>query len=87
MDSSKSQYSTATVLSNNKVSPLEGGHSKKIGVMWTLKHEIISPKFYELPIKKNLKDDTGMDFLNFYNNIKMCISVVTRLQEYLITDH
>ena len=42
---------TNMVRSNRKDFPLEGVHSTKIGGMWTLKHEIISPKFYDLIIK------------------------------------
>ena len=37
-DSPKDQYPTTLVLANKKSAPLEGGHYKKIGVMWTLKH-------------------------------------------------
>ena len=42
---------TTVVLSNRRAPPLNGGHSTNIGGMWTLKHEIISSKFYELLIK------------------------------------
>ena len=49
-DSPKAQDTTTMVLDNKKSPPLEGGHSTKIGGMWTLKHEISSPKFYELLI-------------------------------------
>ena len=52
--------------------------------MWTLKHEIISPKFYELLTKTELKGDTALDPNNFYNHIKMCINVATRLREDII---
>ena len=62
------------VLDNKKASPLEGGHSTKIGGMWTLKHEISSPKFYEFLIKIYLKGDTDMDLKNFYNHINMCLN-------------
>ena len=51
--------------------------------MWILKHEIISPKLYELLIKIEIKGDTTLYLKNFYNHIKMCINAVTRLQEYL----
>ena len=51
MDSPKAQDPTTLLPANNNTPPLEGGNSTKIGAMWTLKHEIISPKFYELLIK------------------------------------
>ena len=41
--SSKPQDPTTVVPANRRDLPLGGGHSKKIGVMWTLKHEISSP--------------------------------------------
>ena len=41
---------TTVVLTNSTDPPLEGGHSTKIGGMWTLKYEISSPKLYELLI-------------------------------------
>ena len=62
---------TTVVLDNRRDPPLEGGNSTKIGGMWTLKHEIRSPKFYELLIKTELKGDTSLDINNFYNHIKM----------------
>ena len=40
-----------TVQTNRRVPPLEGGISENIGGMWTLKHEISSPRLYELLIK------------------------------------
>ena len=49
-DSPKAQDTTTVVSAKNKYPPLEGGHSTKNGVMWTLKHEIGSPKFYEILI-------------------------------------
>ena len=55
--------------------------------MWTLKHEISSPKFYELFIKTELKGYTALDLNNFYNHINICINVVTRLQEDLIPSY
>ena len=48
--------------------------------MWTLKHEIRSPKFYVLLIKTELKYGTSLDLKNFYNHIKMCLNVVVILQ-------
>ena len=51
MDSTKAQYPTNVVTYNKKDTPLEDGNSTKIGGMWTLKHEIILPKLYEILIK------------------------------------
>ena len=53
--------------------------------MWTLKHEISSPKFHELFIKIELKGETALDLNSFYNHITMCLNAVTRLQEDLIS--
>ena len=47
--------------------------------MWTLKHEISSPRFYELLINTELKRDTALDLKNFYNHIKMSLNAVNRL--------
>ena len=55
--------------------------------MWTLKHEISSPKLYELLIKTELKGDTAMDLNNFFNHINMCLNAVTRLREDLLPDY
>ena len=52
MDSPKYSDPDNVVPTKNKVPLLEGGNSTKIGGMWTLKHDIRSPKFYELIIKK-----------------------------------
>ena len=60
--------------------PLDSGNSTEIDGMWTLKHEIRSPKVYELIIKTELNVDTALYPNNFYNHIKMCLNVVTRLQ-------
>ena len=49
-DSPKYQYPTNLFLSNNKAPKLEGVHSTSIGDMWNLKHDIISPKFFEFLI-------------------------------------
>ena len=77
-----------TVVPNNRrAPPLEGEHSTKIGGMWTLKHEINSPKFCELLIKTELKGDTALDLKNFFNHINMCLNAVTRLREYLLPDY
>ena len=72
------------VLAISRASPLEGGHSTKIGGLWNLKHDISSPKFYELLIKTELTGDTAMDLKNFYYHIKMCLNAVTRLLENLL---
>ena len=49
-DTSTPPDPTTVVLTDSTSPPLEGVHSTKIGGMWTLKHEISSPKFYELLI-------------------------------------
>ena len=49
--------SNTVVPTNRRDPPLEGGHSTKTGGMWTLKHDISSPKFYELLMKTELKGD------------------------------
>ena len=51
MDTPKAQDPPTAFLANKKATPSEGGYSTKFGGMWTFKHEIISPKFYELLIK------------------------------------
>ena len=45
MDSPKAQDPNTVVQTNKKYLRLEGGHSMKIGGIWTLKHDINSPKF------------------------------------------
>ena len=59
------------VLDNRRDPPLDGGNSMKIGGMWTLKHDISSPKLYEILIRTQLKGDTYLDLKNFYNHINM----------------
>ena len=54
MHSPKSQNTSTAVPDNKKSPPLKGGNSKNIYGMWTLKHDIRSPKFYELFIKTEL---------------------------------
>ena len=71
---------TTTVNINKRAPPLEGGISGNIGGMWTLKHEISSPRFYEIFIKTQLKGDTALDLKNFYNHINMSINAVNRLK-------
>ena len=50
-DASNPPDPTTMVPANRRDPPLDGGIYTKIGGMWTLKHEIISPKFYEILIK------------------------------------
>ena len=78
---------TTMVQTNKRAPPLEGGISQIIGGMLTLKHEVSSPRFYELLIKTYLKGDTTLDLKNFYNHIKKSLNAVTRLREYLLTDY
>ena len=84
-DSPKDQNPTTVVPDNKKATPLEGGCFTKIGGMWTLKHDIISPKFYEIFIKTWIKGDTDIYLKYFYKYINTCINAVTRLQEDLLT--
>ena len=58
------QEPTSVVPAFRRAPPSEEGHSTIIGGMLTLKHEIISPKFYELLIKTELKGDTALDLKN-----------------------
>ena len=60
-DTSTPPEPTTVVQTNKRAPQSKGGHSTKIGGMWTLKHEIISPKFYELLIKTELKGDNALD--------------------------
>ena len=50
-DTSTTPDPTTTVQTNRRAPPLEGGKFTNIVGMCTLKHRIISPKFYELLIK------------------------------------
>ena len=86
-DTSTPPYPTTVVPTNNRDPQLEGGISDKICGMWTLKHEISSPKVYELLIKTGLKGDTALDLKNFFNHIKMCLNAVTRIREDLLPDY
>ena len=83
-DSPKYQNPTTVVPDKKKDPSLEGGYYTKIGVIWTLKHEIISPKLYDLLINIELKGDTDMDLKNFYNHINMYLNMVTRPREELL---
>ena len=64
-DTSNPPDATTMLLDNRRAPPLDGGHSTKIGGMWTLKHEISSPKFYEILIKTELEGYTAMDLKSF----------------------
>ena len=83
-DTSTPPDSTTVVPANRRDPPLEGVHYTKIGGMWTLKHEISSPKLCELLIKKSLKGDTTLYLKKLYNHINMCLNAMTRLQEGLL---
>ena len=80
MYASKDQDPTTVVPTNNKSLPLEGRRSTKNGGIRTIKHEISSPKLYELLINRELKDDTDLDLKNFYNHMNMCPNEVTRFR-------
>ena len=77
-------YPTTVVPDNKNSPPLDGGQSTKIGGIWTLKHEISSPKLYELLINTELKEDTALYLKNFYNHINICLNALTRLQGDII---
>ena len=79
IDSPKAQDPSIAGLANNNATLLKGGHSKKIGGMWTFKHEINSTKLYELLVNTEPKGDADMNLKNFYKHIKMCINMVNRL--------
>ena len=79
-DSPKPRDPNVSVSTNRTDPPLDGGHSTNIGGMWTLKHDIRSPKLYELIIKTELKGYIDVDLKNFYNHIKMCLNAVTILR-------
>ena len=78
-DSTKPPGTTTVVPSNRRAPPLKGGQSTKTGGMWTLKHDIGSPIFYELLIKIELKEDTALELKNVYNHTKMCLNAVTSI--------
>ena len=54
-DTLTSPEPTTVVSDNMMYPPLDGVHSTKTSGMWTLKHKISSPKFYELILKIELK--------------------------------
>ena len=78
---------TTTFQTNRKDPPLEGEISENVGGMWTLKHEISLPIFYELLIKIELKGDTALDLKNFYNHVKMSLNAMNILREQLLPDY
>ena len=65
------------VTDSNKAPTSEGRHYIKIDGVWTLKHDIRSPKFYEILKKIYLKGDTAIYLKNLYNHIMMCLNAVT----------
>ena len=83
MESPKAQNTDTVVPDNNKSPPLEVVHYIKYG-MWNIKHEIISPKIFELLIKTEIKLGIALYLKDLYNHINMCINAVTILQEYLL---
>ena len=84
MDSRKVQDTEIVVPANKNAPPLEDSHSKKIGGMWTLKHEISSTQFYEILIKTEIKGENALYLNNFCNHNKLCLNEVTILQENLL---
>ena len=65
---------TTLVMANRRDPPLDGRQPTKFGGMRNLKQDIISPKFYELLINKELKGDIALYLKNFYNHINICIN-------------
>ena len=60
---------------------------EKNGVIWTLKHEISSPKFYDILIKIKLKGKNALNLRNFYGRTKMYLNAVTILREDFLPDY
>ena len=85
-DSPKAKDPTTEVPAKNKAPQLEDGHPTKICGTCNIKHEIRSPKFYELLIKTELAGETALYLKNLYKHIKMCLNAVTRLQEDPLPD-
>ena len=50
---------------NRRATQLDSGYYTKIDGTWTLKHEIISSKFYELIINTEIKGYTALEIKNF----------------------
>ena len=80
----KPQDFGTVVHTNRKVPLLQGRHYQKIRGMWNLKHEISSPKFYELFIKTKIKGDTDLYLNNFYNYTMMFLNEVKILWEDIL---
>ena len=79
MDSPYAHGPTTVVSDNKKAIPLEGGYSTKNGYLWTLKHDIRSPKFYELIINTELKVTLLWTSRTSTTTKNMCTNTVTRL--------
>ena len=47
---------------------------QKMGDMWNLKHDISSPKLYELLIKIEIRGDTALELNKLCNYINMCLN-------------
>ena len=75
------------LLSNKKDPQLEGVYSTKTGGIWNLTYDISSPEFYKFLIKTELKGDIYLYIENFYNNLKTCLTAVTRIQEDPLTTY
>ena len=73
-DTSTPPEPTTVVPDNRRSPPLEEGNYIKVGGMWTLKHEISSPKFYEILIKTELRGDTDLNLKKFYTTSR-CASM------------
>ena len=78
-DTLNPQDITTVVPANRRAPTLEGLNSTKIGVMWTLKHDISSPKIYQFLINTELKGYTVLNLKNFYKHIKICLNAVNRI--------
>ena len=87
IDKPKAQDPTIVVLNNKKATLLECRYCIKHCGMWTLKHEISSPKLYELLFKTEIEGETALDFKRFYNHMKMFLNLMTRIREELIPDY
>ena len=85
LHSPKAQYLETLVPDNNKAPPPEGRTYTEIGVICNIEHDMISPKWYELLIKTQLKGNTALDLNNFHKQLKVCLNAVNRLREYLLT--
>ena len=73
-DSPKPPDPITVVPANSRATSLNHGKYTKHGGMWTLKHDIKSPKLYEILIKTQFKDNTALELNNFYNHINICLN-------------